>query len=172
MKKNYVLFIAFLILSLLFLQSCGNDSQTEKKSSTGKGIAANEARLPDKAYKAEISCADPTLNLRPSQIEVYKIAIKNISPVAWPAKGSREGRFQTVLGNHWLDQDGKTVIHDQARTFLPSDLNPDESATLSIKVIAPPTPGQYKLVFDMLQEGVTWFAIKGSKVLSFDVAVK
>ena len=101
-----------------------------------------------------------------------RITVKNISTEIWPAKGMSDGKFQINVGNHWLDKKGVTVINDQSRMPLPHDIKPGESVQYSIEVQAPSTPGEYKLVFDMVQEQVAWFAGKGSAVLSYNVVVE
>ncbi len=150
---------------LLFSACCVLASCTEKASSIGTPLA-------DTAFKAEITGVDPVTKLKASQKATYKIVVKNISTETWPAKGMSDGKYQINLGNHWLDKKGVIIINDQVRMPIPYDVKPGKSVQYSIEVAAPPVPGEYKLVFDMVQETVSWFEGKGSTILSYDVIVE
>lgn len=76
------------------------------------------------------------------------------------------------LGNHWLDHSGNMIINDDGRAALPNHLRPGEQADLNIVVNAPKTPGDYLLELDMLQEGVSWFGLKGSSTLRLPVRIE
>jgi hypothetical protein len=160
MKKRSLCVFVIVGVCCFGLMSC------EKRTST------IEMPLVDAAFKAEITGVDAVLKLKPLQSNIYKITVKNISKETWPAKGMSDGKFQINVGNHWLDKKGVTVINDQTRMPLPHDIKPGESVQYSIEVKAPSMPGEYKLVFDMVQELVTWFADKESVVLSYDVVVE
>lgn len=159
MKKRSLCVFVIVVVCCFGLMSCG------KKTST------IERPLADAAFKAEITGVDAVLKLKPLQSIIYRITVKNISTVTWLAKGMSDGKFQINVGNHWLDKKGVTVINDQSRMPLPHDIKPGESVQYSIEVKAPSISGEYKLVFDMVQETVNWFADKGSAVLSYDVVV-
>lgn len=51
---------------------------------------------------------------------------------------------------------------DRARGFLGRDVAPNESARVVVRVRAPQLPGLYRLAFDPVVEGLTWFADAGS----------
>jgi hypothetical protein len=56
------------------------------------------------------------------------------------------------------------LILDGARTSLPHDLAPDETATVSAWVQIPALTGTLLLQWDVVQENVTWFGERGSPV--------
>ncbi len=64
------------------------------------------------------------------------------------------------------------IINDDGRAPLASHLSPGEQADLTLIVNAPKTPGDYFLELDMLQEGVSWFGLKGSPALRLPVRVE
>ena len=64
------------------------------------------------------------------------------------------------------------MIHDDGRAPLASDLRPGESREMELTVNAPKEPGEYTLEVDGLQEGVSWFALKGSKTARARVRVE
>jgi hypothetical protein len=95
------------------------------------------------------------------------VTVKNVGAVPWP----RGGFAPVRLSYHWLDGAGKAVVWDGPRTDLPKDLAPNESVTLTFPVTAPKHAGAYTLVVDLVQEGVAWFAQKGSRPARLDVQV-
>jgi hypothetical protein len=62
------------------------------------------------------------------------------------------------LGYHLYDATGKTVVWDGARTKLPADLAPGGSVTVQAVIPPPAEPGTYRIAFDLVQEGVSWFS--------------
>lgn len=84
--------------------------------------------------------------------------IKNVGRVPWP----RGGFLPVRAAYHWLDERGSVVRWDSPRTELPADVAPGEALSLTLDVEAPERPGSYALVVDLVQEGVAWFAEKGT----------
>jgi hypothetical protein len=80
--------------------------------------------------------------------------------------------LQVGIGNHWLDASGRVAANDDGRAPLLSDLAPGEARELELTVNAPKEPGDYTLEVDALQEGVSWFALKGSKTARAAVRVE
>jgi hypothetical protein len=62
-------------------------------------------------------------------------------------------------------------MNDDGRSVLLYDLNPGEEIDIPLTVTAPVEAGTYVLEIDMVQEGVAWFASKGSKPLRAIVKV-
>lgn len=138
----------------------------------GAVVAAAKALQPD-AYRARITVADAPESWRAGEKRELLLTVKNLGGAAWPARGTREGRFQVNAGDRWLDARGETVVNDlDARTVLPRDLGPGEEVELRLGVTAPKTPGEYVLEIDMVHEGVTWFYEKGSETLRLRVRVQ
>ena len=101
-----------------------------------------------------------------------RIMLRNASPVVWYARERGGEPFQLSLGNHWLDAAGREVVHDDGRAPLLFDLRPGEEKEFSMVVNAPKHPGDYTLEIDMVQEGVSWFGLKGSRTLNLPVRVE
>lgn len=72
---------------------------------------------------------------------------------------------------HWYDSAGNLLVWDGARTQLAQDIAPGASTTVSLAVRTPAAPGQYTLVVDLVEEGVTWFADDGATPLRIPVSV-
>ena len=128
--------------------------------------------LPEEGFRAELSIVDPPANLHAKREAVLLVRIKNISAVTWPARERGGGIHQVSVGNHWLDPTGKIVINDDGRSALLRDLKPGERIELPLTVNAPAARGRYVLEIDMLQEGVSWFGLKGSQTVRVPVEVR
>ena len=128
--------------------------------------------LPAEAFRAELSVRESPTDLRAKKQTVLLVRIKNVSAVTWPARERGGGIHQVSVGNHWLDADGKTLINDDARSALLRDLKPGETIELPLTVNAPAVAGRYLLEIDMLQEGVSWFGLKGSQTVRVPVNVR
>lgn len=129
--------------------------------------------LPEEAFRGTIDRPfSDSLTMEPGERRSIHYVVTNRGHFIWPAKGSSEGEFQIMLGNHWLDEDGMIIILDDGRSRLPYDVPPGESVEILLKVAAPTQPGNYTLEVDLVQEGVAWFAQKGSKALQSVVRVE
>ena len=120
-------------------------------------------RLPDDGMTAELSVADPPQLLRAGQQVKVQVSVKNLSRSVWFASDRSNGAFRVAVGNHWLDQNGNTVVNDDGRGPINDDVRPGETGSVSLTVNAPRRPGEYLLEVDMLQEGASWFGLKGSR---------
>jgi hypothetical protein len=128
--------------------------------------------MPDDAFKAEITMANPPMAFRAGSQTTIIVTIKNISDTTWFARERPASAFQLELGNHWLDPNGKNLINDDGREALPHDLKPGETITIPLTINTPRISGKYILEIDMLQEGVSWFGLRGSKTLGVPVTIE
>jgi hypothetical protein len=62
-----------------------------------------------------------------------------------------------------LDQNGDTVVNDDGRGAISNDILPGATTTAPLVINAPRRAGEYLLEVDMLQEGASWFGLKGSR---------
>ena len=91
------------------------------------------------------------------------VTVENRGKTTWVAKGE-SGHVR--LGIQLLDSEGRVVSRDFARADLSEDVPPGASKTLTATFPAPAQPGRFRLKFDMVAEGVTWFEPTGSPVES------
>ena len=127
--------------------------------------------LPPEGFRAEVSAVSAPSNIRAKKQAMLLVRIKNISAITWPARERGGGIHQISIGNHWLDPNGNVLINDDGRSALLRDLKPDDAVELPLTVNAPAARGRYILEIDMLQEGVSWFGLKGSRTVRLPVEI-
>ena len=100
-----------------------------------------------------------------------ELLVKNVSAAEWPALAELDGRYAVKLAARWRDNTG-TVLSEQGETRqLPYDVEPGDTVGLSLEVVAPLGPGEYSLEFDLMQEGVGWFADHGSEPARLGIVI-
>jgi len=91
-----------------------------------------------------------------------KIEITNTSDFTWRSSGENMVR----IGYHYWGQDVDYSEYDNpARTSLPNNLKPGESATIEVLIIDITNKGIYVLQIDPVLEGHFWFSSKGIPML-------
>ena len=99
------------------------------------------------------------------------MGVQNCGTLTWPAGGANPVR----LGYHWIDGNGQLVpLPPEAdhRTSLPSEVPFAAQVNWTGALLtAPLTPGDYMLRWDMVHEGITWFADHGSQPLAAPISV-
>ena len=128
--------------------------------------------LADADLRAELRAEEvPERVAAKSRVEV-RVAVRNAGGAVWLARERGLSPHQLSAANHWLDASGNVVVNDDGRGALPRDLRPGDEIEITFAVNAPGRPGDYVLEIDMLQEGVAWFALKGSQTLRVPVKVE
>jgi hypothetical protein len=108
-------------------------------------------------YQARYEAPD-TIRARAGELVTSPVSITNAGQRTWSAGG--EAYF--ALAYHLYDETGAPVTFDGERTPLPMALAPEEGLTLQGRVRAPDEPGEYRVEWDMVQEGVSWFSWQGA----------
>ncbi|HEV7889147.1 MAG TPA: glycosyltransferase family 39 protein [Pyrinomonadaceae bacterium] len=124
------------------------------------------------AFRAEVTLTNAPASMRAGGRATLRVVVENASGSVWPGRAWKSDAFQVGVGNHWLDAEGREVAHDDGRAPLTSDLRPGESREMELTINAPKEPGEYTLEVDVLQEGISWFALKGSKTSRTRVRVE
>jgi hypothetical protein len=128
--------------------------------------------LADADFRAELRALKiPERVAAKARVEI-RVAVRNAGSAVWLARERGLSPLQLSAANHWLDPSGALVTNDDGRGALPRDLRPGDEAEIIFAVNAPRRPGDYLLEIDMLQEGVSWFALKGSRTLRVLVKVE
>jgi FkbM family methyltransferase len=86
------------------------------------------------------------------------IEVSNNSTCVWRGSGDRP----VCLSYHWQDKAGNTLIFDGDRSVLKNGaIQPGQTVQATMKVIAPPDPGDLRLMVTLVQEQVCWFENRG-----------
>lgn len=160
-----------LVLSAFLFNACAPvepPSSSPPPETTG---VVSTGPLPDGAYRASLSIANPPQSIRAGEQAAIQVKVKNQGNVTWPSTGQGP-KYKVDVGNHWLDKSGKLITMDDGRAGLPHDLKPGEEADILLTVKAPKTPGDYILEVDVIHEDVTWFGPRGSQTAKVNVKVQ
>jgi len=124
--------------------------------------------LPEGSHRAEISVVRAPTAVRSGDEVVVVARVVNRSEVGWPA-----GNHAAVaVGGWWADPRGRRDPGPEARWYLPADVVPGAEVEAELRVPAPEGGGTWVLVVDLVQEGVCWFADRGSSVARVPIAVR
>ena len=121
--------------------------------------------MEDAAYLAQIEVVELPADWPAAQSAALGVRVTNASGVAWDQASVGSIR----LGNHWLAATGAMLVQDDGRSALPHLMAPGQSATTTLRVTAP--AGDARLLeLDLVHEGLSWFADKGSPTLRIEIA--
>jgi hypothetical protein len=137
-----------------------------------EGTPRTPRPLADADFRAELRAVELPARVSAKARVNIRVAVRNAGGAVWLARERGLSPLQLSAANHWLDVSGQPVTNDDGRGALPRDLRPGEEIELTFAVNAPRRPGDYLLEIDMLQEGVSWFALKGSQTLRVPVKVQ
>lgn len=136
------------------------------------GLKGREAvKLPDDAFQARIEQVDHIEFLHSGEKKKIRVRITNQSPKPW-AEHAQGRALELNLGNHWLSAAGQVLVLDDARTRVPTPVLPEQTVQVDLLVKAPTAPGRYILELDLVQEGVSWFAERGSSTCRRSIEVR
>lgn len=137
-----------------------------------KGPPRTYAPLPAGQFRAEIRPLDYPTRLTPNESATLRVTVKNRSNITWLVRERAAANYQLNLGNHWLNAQGAVVANDDGRGILIQDLPPGQEAEIRLTINAPRNRGDYILELDMLQENVSWFALRGSQTVRLPIKVE
>jgi len=108
--------------------------------------------------------------VRAGQPFTDRLRIKNTGSVTWKARGRRFGG-QVTCGLKVCSERGEVIREDVGRTPLPRDLAPGDDIAVEMTVPGVLAAGSYRLRYDMVVEGVTWFESHGSPCAERDLEI-
>jgi hypothetical protein len=106
----------------------------------------------------EVGRSPPAVSI--GQVFSVPVTLRNTGTLTWTTQGEHPVR----LGSHWVES-GSTVSQadfEGIRTDLPVDVPPGGVIDIEALVRGPAEPGDYRLRWDLVQEGVTWFSERGN----------
>jgi hypothetical protein len=142
------------------------------RAATDAALAAPRAEpaptggvLSDAAYSFSIQ-TPPLISASAGVQVVVPLSLTNTSPVEWPADAG------IGVGNHWLYPNGEVATWADGRGYLSQTIAPGATGFCDLPIRAPSLPGRYVIEFDLVEEGVTWFADKGARPAYISVKVR
>ena len=136
-------------------------------------VASKTPLRPRSSVPAWSAAIDVRLSdrVREGSVIPVQARVTNTGPTTWlAASGGRPG--QVSFGVQLLDNAGRLMGRDHHRVPLPRDVPPGASVAFEFGCPAPATAGLYALKFDMVAEGVTWFELVGSKIVTRPITVE
>src|SRR5258708_7586672 len=112
---------------------------------------APDMPLPDRAFKAQITLAEPLTKMTPGEKKSINVKVKNVSDVLWIVYGTEGLKYRVAVGDSWLDSKGQLVTNMDGRYGLPTNLSPGSEAEVPLLITAPMKPGDYTLQLDLVQ---------------------
>ncbi len=125
---------------------------------------------PPQVYAVEWLKHNMPATMRGNATANVYLKLRNTGNNTWQHSGAHPVR----LGFHWY-KDGRLMLlkpEQDVRTPLPSDIAPGDELSVNATAVAPAEGGSLTLTWDLVEEGVTWFADKGADPLSLAVNVE
>lgn len=141
--------------------SPGPSSGPASDAGPAPASAARHAPLPEGAYRARIDWVSPppTSAKVDAMIEITA-KVTNLSMFTFPTShDGADARGAVFLAYHVYPATGaEAVVYDGLRSELGGDLPAGGAREVILKIRAPGKPGKYRIVADLVHEGVTWFS--------------
>jgi len=108
---------------------------------------------------------------------LVSLTLTNLGDRTWPDVAmadpvARSGQRAVRLQYAWHPAGSEPVPESKVPKDLPRPVRPGETITFLADVLTPPTPGEYQLVFELLQESGPTFTAPGSGKLVIPVSVQ
>jgi SAM-dependent methyltransferase len=123
--------------------------------------------MPDSAYRGAIQLSAPIGAVSASSEIAVNLRVRNTSDQTW----SQPEFGPLAVGNHWLDAGGLMLVQDDGRSPLLQIVPPGLEWPVLLTLRAPAKAGTYLCEIDLVHEGITWFAHKGSAPLRVNIEV-
>ena len=136
-----------------------------------KGDYVPTTRNP-RVARAKIEPSPDHVSVEVGEAASLTVHLTNIGDTRW-LSDIPETAGQTRLGGHLHagERGGPALDYDWYRTDLPRDVAPGEGVTVDVTLPPLDTPGNYRVVFDVVAEGVLWFANRDSLTAELRVEV-
>ncbi len=122
-------------------------------------------------YAAEIQSDVKSLAVRKGEIITIPLILSNRGSARW-SSDAKENPF--FLSWHILSSSGAMLRYDNPRIAFPSAVEPDHGVGVTVPLdpsLLDLSPGTYVMEFDVVREGVAWFATRGSATLRIGLVV-
>jgi hypothetical protein len=121
-------------------------------------------------FRVEYEVGAVPSRLRAGESFTVAVRLRNTGVLAWRSGGTGSVR----LSYHWdpVDRPPTRGDYEGARTPLPGDVPAGGTVDVVAVAWSPPTPGPYRLRWDLVQEHVTWFSEHGNAAPAQPVLVE
>jgi hypothetical protein len=120
----------------------------------------------------EIVGSPTTLSVRTGESPVVRLRITNKGDTHWLCQQHDAGWTRLGVHLHSASDLVRAIDFDWCRAGLPRDLPPGAAVDIEVPLPRIERPGAYVLAFDLVIEGVTWFADRGSPVARLPMSVE
>ncbi|MGI8827969.1 MAG: NBR1-Ig-like domain-containing protein, partial [Chloroflexota bacterium] len=93
----------------------------------------------------------------PGQTVTYQATLTNTGTTTWSAGGPTPFHLRIAFAAPGGTAIPESNLYTDQGFALPADVVPGQSVTVTVAVTAPPAPGSYILIYQMVQEGVAFF---------------
>ena len=123
------------------------------------GITVETSQAKDVQW---ISNTTPS-SIKPGQIVGVPIILTNTGSQAW----SNSGANPVYVSYHWYNTSWQAVEWGIGMwSALPQNVASGQTVSLTASLKAPSTAGSYNLLWDVVQQGVTWFSGQGAPLMA------
>jgi hypothetical protein len=119
-------------------------------------------------YRALIRADDSSITAPVGSTVLFDVSFVNRTGQTWDLGGSNYLRLGVLLKT----ATGETVRELPGAILPPGVAHPGERDSVPLRVTLPDRPGHYKLIIDVVQEGVCWFSDNGSPPLECSLSVE
>jgi len=116
---------------------------------------------------AAIALDHDRINATAGEKLILPVAVTNVSSHEFPAGVEVFG-----LSYHLQSPAGRTLRHDNDRTWIETFMAPGETRTLELAIDVPPDPGRYRIEIDLVWERVMWFQDAGNRTALVELVVE
>lgn len=146
----------------------GNDNEWFSDNSGQTGDLNVHLKPPPPEWGAEFLAHDSPASLVVGQAVSVNLSVLNNGRQTWKTDGANP----VHAGYKWFNASGIQQFNVQDhRTALPAELAPGEQLDFAAALAAPQTPGAYRLHWDLVAEGISWFTDGGNQELIIPVKV-
>jgi hypothetical protein len=104
---------------------------------------------------------------RPAELIQVPVTVTNQGRLTWKADAAAPFK----LSYHWIESRSTRVVQfDGARTPMPADIEPGARVPVVMQVRLPRAPGDYRIAWDVVQEGRLWFSTEPGAAVTLTAA--
>jgi hypothetical protein len=163
-------------LALVAALGCGTDEpQGEEATAPAPPKPEDVQPMPPMGHVVDWGTPSVPCQVKAGSTVPVSIIVRNAGDQVWrDMANSDKGRGAVRLGARWWPASPAKVPlidYTAARGDLSGPVPPGGSATLTVVVAAPTTPGSYMLQLDLVEEMIVWFEHVGAVKVMVPVTV-